>query len=76
MLNLFNNAFYAVAEKMKSNLNGYQPTVTVSSKKINDHVEITVVDNGNGIPKKVLDKIFQPSLLPNLLVREQDWDCL
>jgi len=60
MLNLINNAFYAVSEKMKSNGNGYQPTVTVSSKKMDDYVEIKVADNGNGIPSNVIDKIFQP----------------
>jgi signal transduction histidine kinase len=39
---------------------GYEPTVSVSTKKINGKVEIKVADNGNGIPQKVLDKIFQP----------------
>ena len=38
----------------------YEPTVTVSTKKVDDKVEIKVKDNGNGIPQKVLDKIFQP----------------
>ena len=40
--------------------NGYEPTVSVSTKKNNGKVEIKVSDNGNGIPQKVLDKIFQP----------------
>ncbi|HET6722001.1 MAG TPA: ATP-binding protein, partial [Chitinophagaceae bacterium] len=60
ILNLINNAFYAVREKQKQNLNGYEPTVSVSTKKNNEKVEISVKDNGNGIPAKVLDKIFQP----------------
>jgi len=60
ILNLINNAFYAVDEKKKSNQNGYEPTVSVSTKKSNGKVEISVKDNGNGIPQKVLDKIFQP----------------
>ena len=60
ILNLINNAFYAVDEKKKQNLNGYEPTVSVSTKKTNGKVEIKVADNGNGIPQKVLDKIFQP----------------
>jgi two-component system NtrC family sensor kinase len=60
ILNLINNAFYAVDEKKKHQLNGYEPTVLVSTKKSNGKVEISVKDNGNGIPKKVLDKIFQP----------------
>ncbi|MGN6539552.1 MAG: two-component regulator propeller domain-containing protein [Ginsengibacter sp.] len=60
LLNLFNNAFYAVTEKKKLNIPGYDPTVLVSTKRFNGHVEISVKDNGNGIPQKVLDKIFQP----------------
>jgi len=60
VLNLINNAFYAVSEKKKQNLDGYEPTVIVSTKKNNGKVEISVKDNGNGIPQKVLDKIFQP----------------
>ena len=60
ILNLINNAFYAVDEKRKQNLNGYEPTVSVSTKKANSKVEISIKDNGNGIPQKVLDKIFQP----------------
>ena len=60
VLNLINNAFYAVDEKKKQQPSGYEPTVSVSTKKINGKVEIKVADNGNGVPQKVLDKIFQP----------------
>ncbi len=60
ILNLINNAFYVVDEKKKQQPNGYEPTVSVSTKKNNGKVEISVKDNGNGIPQKVLDKIFQP----------------
>ena len=60
LLNLYNNAFYAVTEKKKQQPNGYEPTISVATKKINNKVEITVKDNGNGIPQKVIDKIFQP----------------
>ena len=60
ILNLINNAFYAVNEKQKQNGIGYEPTVTVSTKKENGKIKISVNDNGNGIPQKVLDKIFQP----------------
>ena len=60
LLNLYNNAFYAVAEKHKLSGDGYEPTVTVQTKKINGEVEISVSDNGNGIPEKVMDKVFQP----------------
>jgi signal transduction histidine kinase len=60
ILNLINNAFYAVDEKKKSGVENYEPTVSLSTKKEKDKVEIKVKDNGNGIPQKVLDKIFQP----------------
>jgi two-component system NtrC family sensor kinase len=65
LLNLINNAFYAVGEKYKQNLNGYDPIVTVTTKRGDDKpgsygVEIKVADNGKGIPQKIVDKIFQP----------------
>ncbi|HEY2720637.1 MAG TPA: ATP-binding protein, partial [Chitinophagaceae bacterium] len=60
ILNLINNAFYAVTEKKKTAGDHFEPMVTVSTKKLNGGVEIRVQDNGNGIPAKVLDKIFQP----------------
>lgn len=71
ILNLITNAFYATNEKKKSSLvpeegtPTYEPTVSVSTKshsfsENNSEVHITVKDNGNGIPQKVLDKIFQP----------------
>jgi signal transduction histidine kinase len=67
ILNLINNAFYAVSEKAKlsaaslpAGRAGFEPLVTISTKKLNHKVEIRVSDNGNGIPQKILDKIFQP----------------
>jgi len=62
ILNLINNAFYAVNEKGKlpSRADGYEPLVVVSTKKLNDKVEIGVKDNGNGISQSIVDKIFQP----------------
>jgi signal transduction histidine kinase len=60
LLNLYNNAFYAVTEKKMQQPEGYNPTVSVNTKRINDKVEIRVKDNGNGVLQKVLDKIFQP----------------
>ena len=60
LLNLINNAFYAVKEKKQSNMEGYEPVVSIGTKKLGYKVEIKVRDNGNGIPKSVLDKIFQP----------------
>ena len=64
LLNLFNNAFYAVNEKLTANgsplTDNYKPTVSIQTKRINDKIEIRVEDNGNGIPQNIIDKIFQP----------------
>jgi two-component system, NtrC family, sensor kinase len=60
ILNLINNAFYAVSEKQRQNVSGYEPAVAVSTSKLNDKVEIKVKDNGNGIPGSIKEKIFQP----------------
>jgi signal transduction histidine kinase/ligand-binding sensor domain-containing protein len=65
ILNLITNAFYAVDEKKKQMGDGYEPTVTISTSSLSfgesrGEVTISVKDNGNGIPQKVLDKIFQP----------------
>ena len=60
LLNLYNNGFYAVNEKAKQNITDYQPTLFVSTKRNGNKIEIKVADNGNGIPDKIADKIFQP----------------
>jgi len=70
ILNLINNAFYAVQQKQKELAKEvtplgkvsplYDPTVSVRTKKVGDKILISVSDNGNGIPQKDLDKIFQP----------------
>jgi two-component system NtrC family sensor kinase len=60
LLNLFNNAFYAVAERKKKGEEGYEPTVTVTTKRVDRKVRITIRDNGTGIAQAVRDKIFQP----------------
>lgn len=60
LLNLINNAFYAVSIKAKRGINGYVPKVKVSTKKLKDQIEIRVKDNADGIPDDVLAKVFQP----------------
>jgi signal transduction histidine kinase/ligand-binding sensor domain-containing protein len=60
LLNLYNNAFYAVNERSKMHSNNYEPVVSISTKKAGSIVEIRVKDNGNGIPQNIVDKIFQP----------------
>ncbi|KAA9034456.1 tetratricopeptide repeat protein [Ginsengibacter hankyongi] len=60
LLNLYNNAFYAVTEKKNLKIEGYEPTVSVSTKRRDKYIEIKIKDNGTGIPKDKLDKIFQP----------------
>lgn len=59
-LNLFNNAFYSVTEKKKLSESPYEPMVSVITRMKSDIIEIRIRDNGVGIPKKVLDKIYQP----------------
>jgi two-component system NtrC family sensor kinase len=64
-LNLYNNAFYTIGERRKAEGLGYEPTVTAITRLIQPPsggraVEIKVIDNGGGIPQKVVDKIFQP----------------
>jgi signal transduction histidine kinase len=60
LLNLFNNAFYAVTEKKIQRPDGFEPTVWVSTRKQGNKVVIRIRDNGMGVPGKILDKIFQP----------------
>jgi two-component system, NtrC family, sensor kinase len=60
LLNLYNNAFYAVSERKKKLGAAYEPTVSLSTKKSDKKITISVKDNGNGIPQKVVGKIFQP----------------
>lgn len=60
LLNLINNAFYAVSEKAGNQPEQYEPTVMLSTEYVNRRIEIRVKDNGPGIPEEVADKIFQP----------------
>lgn len=60
LLNLYNNAFYAVNKKKTQGGSGFEPLVTVCTKRVGNNVEISVKDNGTGIPQGIIDKIFQP----------------
>jgi signal transduction histidine kinase len=56
ILNLINNAFYAVNERAKQGVPGYEPIVIVGTRRIQDRIEITVKDNGDGIPSSIKGK--------------------
>jgi len=60
LLNLFNNAFYAVKQKAKTVGPAYRPEVTVTTSNENGQLTITVKDNGIGIPDVIKEKIMQP----------------
>ena len=60
LLNLYNNAFYAVNQKSKTAGADYKPTVVLTTLSANSHIEIRVKDNGNGIPENIKDKVMQP----------------
>lgn len=60
ILNLLTNAFYAVNDKIQQNREGYNPTVTITTKRFKHKVLISVIDNGDGIAPEFINKIFQP----------------
>lgn len=60
LLNLFNNAFYAVQQKATAAGTGYTPTVTLTTRLAENRVTLTVHDNGTGIPAAIRDKVMQP----------------
>ncbi|MCA6495431.1 MAG: tetratricopeptide repeat protein [Chitinophagaceae bacterium] len=61
ILNLINNAFYAVNERQKKDKDsGYKPRVTLTTRQEGNQVVIEVADNGTGMPDQVKEKIFQP----------------
>jgi signal transduction histidine kinase len=60
LLNIFNNAFYAVCKKKEQSRNSFEPLISISTEKVGSAVVITVKDNGTGIPEKVKEKIYQP----------------
>ena len=60
VLNLLTNSFYSVSQKQKTASDSFEPLVSVKTKVQTGAVHIIIRDNGNGIPQKVIDKIFQP----------------
>ena len=60
LLNLYNNAFYAVGEKKSLNTGDYHPAIHVSTHKSGSRVSVNIRDNGNGVPKSIEEKIFHP----------------
>ena len=60
LLNIFNNAFYAVSQRSKAEGDAYSPTVWLSTREVGDSVEIKIRDNGSGIPQEIKAKIFEP----------------
>ena len=61
LLNLISNGFYAAAKrKEQDNSEGYEPILTATTKNLGDRVEITIRDNGTGIPPEVNEKMFNP----------------
>lgn len=60
LLNVFNNAFYAVQQRQQTGEPGYRPEVTVSTQREPKQISIRIRDNGMGIPESIRQKIFQP----------------
>jgi C4-dicarboxylate-specific signal transduction histidine kinase len=72
LLNLYYNAFYAVTEKENAG-SWFEPMVTVKTNRTGNKILISVKDNGNGIPKQVMGKIFQPFFTTKPSGREPAW---
>jgi signal transduction histidine kinase len=61
LLNLFSNGFYAARRRQSMEVStGFEPTLKVVTRELGDVVEISVRDNGIGIPAEIRDKLFQP----------------
>lgn len=60
LLNLFNNSFYSMMQKKTDGVKDYDPLLNVSTRRNQSKIEISVKDNGLGIPQSAIDKIFQP----------------
>ena len=60
LLNLISNGFYAATKRKADAGDGFEPTLTATTKNLGDKVEIRIRDNGTGIPPEVKEKIFNP----------------
>jgi signal transduction histidine kinase len=60
LLNLISNGFYAATKRKADTGDGFEPTLTATTKNLGDKVEIRIRDNGIGIPTEVKEKIFNP----------------
>ena len=60
LLNIYNNAFYAIMQRKSLQPEAYLPTLSVKTKRNGNDILISIMDNGSGIPQKIREKIFQP----------------
>ncbi len=60
LINVVNNACYATVKRRKTAGSDYTPTLSVSTRSLGDQVEVRIRDNGTGIPRDVVDKVFNP----------------
>jgi len=60
ILNVITNAFHSVRQKSENNADNYQPTISIDTIKKDNNIEISISDNGTGIPESIKNKIFQP----------------
>ena len=60
IINLIDNACYALNEKKKGNQGDFSPEIEITTKKINDLIEIRIRDNGTGMPQNIIDNVFKP----------------
>jgi signal transduction histidine kinase len=59
-LNLISNGFYAATKRKESGGEGFEPTLSATTKNLGNRVEIRIRDNGTGIPLEVKEKMFNP----------------
>jgi signal transduction histidine kinase len=59
-LNLISNGFYAATKRKERGEDGFEPTLSATTKSLGNAVEIRIRDNGTGIPSEVKEKMFNP----------------